>query len=244
MPHIGAVTSTVYGPGAAIVYWTLAYSGGLPVQFFEITFKKVNDSSWQDSLDVVDSNGTLPDFRSWIVNRLESEEFYLFRVRAMNGLGYGNYTETVLPILSHIEGVPSPPTRPTIAGWAEDYVIITSSLIKIGTVDTENVTLSVMLMLDGMELERQIFELADNYTLGEDFQLEFVNLTYRGDWQFAVSCTNTLGVSLPSPVSLNGKGVHLCSLPPVLFPPSTSLPPSLTPSLLPYFVPSLPPIPS
>ena len=174
------------------------------MRFFEISFKKVNDSSWQDSLDVEYSNSIPPNFRSWTVNRLESEELYLFRVRAMNDLGYGNYTETLFPILSHIEGVPSPPTRPTIAGWAEDYAIITSSLIKIGAADTENITLSGMLMLDGIEMERQMFELIDNYTLGEEFHLEYVNLTYRGDWQFAVSCTNALGESLPSPVSLRG----------------------------------------
>ena len=201
------MTSAVYGPGAALVYWTLAYSGGQPVQLFEIAFKKVNDSHWQDDLDVVgsgSSNSIPPEFRSWIVNRLEAEERYLFRVRAMNELGYGNYTEMIVPILSHMYGVPSPPSRPRFAGWAEDFAVVELSLIKIGVTDTENVTLSVMLMLDGIELERQRFELVENYTLGAVLQLEFVNLTYRGDWQFAISCTNSLGESLPSPLSLHG----------------------------------------
>ena len=177
------------------------------MQLFEIAFKKVNASRWQNDLDTVgsgSSNSIPPEFRSWIVNGLEAEEHYLFRVRAMNELGYGNYTEMIIPILSHMHGVPSPPTRPRVAGWAEDFAVIELSLTKIGVTDTENVTLSVMLMLDGIELERQMFEVIDNYTLGSVLQLEYVNLTYRGDWQFAVSCTNSLGESLPSPLSLHG----------------------------------------
>jgi hypothetical protein len=216
VPHIGSVSGTVYGPGAAHVCWTLAFSGGRPVEFFEIDFKKVNESEWwQASADINNLIGRSvtnsssystvpPDYRSWIVTRLEAREQYLFRVRAMNELGYGNYTVSHAPILSHEFGVPSPHSRPIISGWAEDYVIITSSVSKIGLPSAENVTVFVILMENGLEVERQMFELPADYELGSEMEFEFANLSYRGDWQFTVSSSNALGESIPSPPSIHG----------------------------------------
>ena len=209
MPHVGSVSGRVSGPGAGHVTWTLAFSGGLAVQFFEINFKRVNDTQWQDENSLrVDSSttnssfGIPPDFRSWIVNRLEAEEYYLFRVRAKNELGYGNFTESLVPILSHSLGVPSPPSRPVMVGWAENYAIVSSSVVKLGLPAVENVTMSVILMQRGVELERQTFEVLTDYVLGSEIQLTYSNLSYRGDWQFAVSCSNVLGESIQSPLSL------------------------------------------
>ena len=216
VPHIGSVSGAVYGPGAAHVCWTLAFSGGNPVEFFEIGFKKVNESEWWQASDISSlighsvtnsssSYGTVPpDFRSWIVTGLEAREQYLFRVRAMNELGYGNYTVSLAPILSHEFGVPSPHSRPIISGWAEDYVIITSSVSKIGLPSAKNATVFVSLMENGVEAERQMFDLPANYELGSEMEFEFVNLSYRGDWQFTVSSSNAIGESLPSPPSMHG----------------------------------------
>lgn len=211
VPHIGSVTGTVYGPGAAHVCWTLTFSGGRPVEFFEIGFRKVNESEWwQANISLTSpsitnsSNGVPPDFRSWIVTGLEAREQYLFRVRAKNELGYGNYTVSLVPILSHEFGVPSPHSRPVISGWAEDYALITSSVSKLGLPSPENVTVFVSLMQSGIEVERQMFDLPADYELGSEMEFHFVNLSYRGDWQFTVSSSNALGESIPSTPSLHG----------------------------------------
>ena len=64
----------------------------------------------------------------------------------------------------------------------------------------------VTLMQNGVELERQTFNLSSSdYEMGSQFQLQFWNLSYRGDWQFTVSCSNDLGESVPSPLSLHGE---------------------------------------
>lgn len=211
VPHVGSVTGRIHGPGAALVSWTLAFSGGLVVQFFEISFKKVNDTQWWDIYSLI-SGSSLPnssfsipgEFRSWIANGLEAEEYYLFRVRGMNDLGYGRYTESSDPVLSHRFGVPSPPSRPVVVGWAKDYAIFSSSIYKLGLPDAENVTVSIILMQNGAEIERQIFEVSTDYVPTSELQLTYLNLSYRGDWQFTVSCSNVLGESIPSPPSSEG----------------------------------------
>ena len=211
VPHVGSVTGRIHGPGAAHVSWTLAFSGGLMVQFFEISFKKVNDTQWWDIKSLV-SGSSLPnssfgipeEFRSWIVNGLEAEEYYLFRVRGMNNLGYGIYTESSDPILSHRFGVPSPPSRPAVVGWAQDYAILSSSIYKLGLPDAENITVSIILMQNGAAIERQIFEISAAYVPSSDLQLTYLNLSYRGDWQFTASCSNALGESIPSLLSSEG----------------------------------------
>lgn len=211
MPYVGSVSGRIHGPGAAQVSWTLAFSGGLTVQFFEISFKKVNDTQWWDinsrvscSSRLNSSFGIPEEFRSWIVNGLEAEEYYLFRVRGMNHLGYGTYTESPDPILSHRFGVPSPPSRPAVVGWAQDYVIFSSSIYKLGLPDAENITVSIILMQNGAEIERQIFEVSADYVPSSELQLTYSNLSYRGDWQFTASCSNALGESIPSPLSPEG----------------------------------------
>lgn len=211
MPHVGSVTGRIHGPGAVHVSWTLAFSGGLAVQFFEISFKKVNDSQWWNINSHVSGSsrpnssfGIPEEFRSWIVNRIEAEEYYVFRVRGMNHLGYGMYTESSDPILSHRFGVPSPPSRPVVVGWAQDYAIFSSSIYKLGLPDAENITVSIILMQNGAEIERQIFEVSTDYVLSSELQLTYLNLSYRGDWQFTASCSNALGESTPSPLSSEG----------------------------------------
>ena len=181
------------------------------MEFFEIGFKKVNESEWwQANISLVgrsntnSSYGVPPDFRSWIVTGLEAQEQYLFRVRAMNELGYGNYTISLAPILSHEFGVPSPHSRPIITGWAEDYALVKSSISKLGLSNAENITVFVILMQNGLEVERQMFELPPDYVLGSEMEFKFVNLSYRGDWQFTVSSLNALGKSIPSPPSILG----------------------------------------
>ena len=210
VPHIGSVVGAVYGPGEAHVSWTLAFSGGLPVKFFEIDFRKINNSFWQSGGTYGNSNLShsdkiiLPDFRSWIVNELEAEEYYLFRVRAFNELGYGNYTTSLSPMLSHRYGVPSAPLRPVVTGWAEDFAVINSSVVKLGRPQAENFTVSVILMQNGDEVRRQMIDLSPDYAIGSQIQLTFLNLSYRGDWQFTMSCSNDLGESIPSRTSLHG----------------------------------------
>ena len=212
MPGIGSVCGTVQGPGAAHLQWTLKFSGGRPVECFEIDFKKVDESEWWQvdagrvgRSSTNSSYGIPPDFRSWIVTGLEAEEEYLFRVRAMNELGYGHYTESLVPILSHQFGVPSPHTRPVISGWAENFALVTSSISKLGFATADNITVFVSLMLTGTEVERQVFDLPSDYSLSSDMVFKFANLSYRGDWQFTVSSSNAIGESIPSPTSLHGK---------------------------------------
>ena len=85
---------------------------------------------------------------------------YLFRVQAMNELGYGNYTVSLALILSHEFGVSSPHSRPTISGWAEDYVIAKSSVSKLGLPSAENVTVFVILMQMGLrQKDRRLISL-------------------------------------------------------------------------------------
>ena len=60
-------------------------------------------------------------------------------------------------------------------------------------------------MQNGFEAERQMFDLPADYELGSEMEFEFVNLSYRGDWQFTMSSLNALGESIPSPPSLHGE---------------------------------------
>ena len=110
VPGVGSVRASVYGPGSMEVTWTLAYSGGLPVLYFELQFQKLN-TEWQKPRSPCNnvisrqsrfstSAVVVPHSRLWIVNGLESEELYRFRVRAVNELGEGEYV-TSEPALSH-----------------------------------------------------------------------------------------------------------------------------------------------
>ena len=119
VPRVGSVLASVQGPGSVEVTWTLAYSGGLPVLHFELHFQKLNDTVWQSAgrncnsvprypsfnttLDMEPGSLAVAHSRSWIVNGLESEELYIFRVRAANELGEGEYAVTE-PLLSHTVG--------------------------------------------------------------------------------------------------------------------------------------------
>ena len=80
--------------------------------YFELQLQKLNDTDWRKPRSPCNNilisrqsrfSATAvvaAHFRSWIVNGLESEELYSFRVRAVNELGEGEYV-TSEPVLSH-----------------------------------------------------------------------------------------------------------------------------------------------
>lgn len=47
MPGVGSVCAVVHGPAAMVVGWTLAFSGGFPVLFFEVEYRRVGTSHWR-----------------------------------------------------------------------------------------------------------------------------------------------------------------------------------------------------
>ena len=108
VPGIGAVVAMVMGPAAITVQWALAYSGGLPVLYFDLSFRRINTSEWRAPMGseaVTTGMGMGPPpisghTRSLTVHGLESEELYEFRVLAANELGKGMFVKSE-PILSH-----------------------------------------------------------------------------------------------------------------------------------------------
>ena len=111
VPGVGAVVAMVMGPAAIAVQWALAYSGGLPVQYFDLGFRRADMGEWRTPME--SGMGTGPSLisghtRSFTLRGLESEELYEFRVLAANQLGRGEYIASE-PVLSHPIGVSIPP---------------------------------------------------------------------------------------------------------------------------------------
>ena len=112
VPLVGSAQASLCGPSSMEVTWALAYSGGLPVLYFELQLQKLNDTDWRKPRSPCNTSlisrqsrfsasaVVAAHFRLWIVNGLESEELYIFRVRAVNELGEGEYV-TSEPVLSH-----------------------------------------------------------------------------------------------------------------------------------------------
>lgn len=201
------MSAVIYGPGAANISWTLAFSGGFPVQQFHIEFRRNDSEEWRAvfSSSNRESAGVAisPDNRYHIVHQLEAQEEYVFRVAASNELGRGEFTEVHEPLLSHHIGVPSPPAQPVITGWGEDFVTISTNVPKFGS--ELGFSLSSVLILNGTQVSvSSETGLPENYSLGEELELVMGNVTYRGDWRFAVLATNYLGSSPLSEWSLRG----------------------------------------
>ena len=213
MPGVGSVTSAIAGPGSAEVSWTLAYSGGLPVQNFIVEYKRNDSTTWQRAQSegeelqehILGTNSSIPpETRFHIVRNLESQEVYEFRVSGSNELGTGDFQHVNEPLLSHEIGVPSPPSQPHITSWKEGCATITANLSKFGS--TMEFSLGYILILGDvpMAIVTRI-DFAGNFILGEQVEVTVMNITYRGDWQFAMLAMNSLGHSLPSEPSLRGK---------------------------------------
>ena len=207
------MTAAVHGPGACVVHWTLAYSGGLPVQLFQIQFQRVNDSYWRNvtesaSIDLSTELSTVavpPNLRYWTIHDLESLEEYHFRVRGINEIGRGQFTSTATPVTSHHIGVPSQPARPAVVSWTENYALVGSSVAKVGTGSTLQVV--AVLVLNGVRVSTQT-ETVYNYSQGMEFIVKYSNISYRGDWQFQMKAANHIGISKPSIISLPGTYVN------------------------------------
>lgn len=204
------MTSIVDGPGSANVSWTLAYSGGLPVQSFIIEYRRNDTATWQrarsegEKLNIAANSSVSPTRRSHIVQNLESEELYEFRVAGSNRLGTGDFRHVDEPLLSHEIGVPSPPSQPRITSWKEGCATIAANLSKFGS--RLDFSLGYILILNGTQVQTVVgIEFHGNYTLGERVEITVANITYMGDWQVAVLASNYLGCSLPSDPSLRGK---------------------------------------
>ena len=99
VPGVDCVTARVDGPAAMKIQWSLAFSGGSTVQHFEIGRRKVNSSNW-----TAVANGRVGGQLRWLVaGGLEANQQYIFRVRAANEFGSGEYDESD-PVLSHSIG--------------------------------------------------------------------------------------------------------------------------------------------
>lgn len=204
------MTSVVIGPGLANISWTLAYSGGLPVQQFYVEYRRNDTLTWRRSQpeDLAEgallANSTIsPDRRYHVVHELEAEEHYIFRVAGYNKLGRGSFTETTETLLSHHMGVPSTPTRPEILSWKGDCVTISTTISKLGS--GFNFSLSSRLLLNGMVVSTTVgMSLPDNYSPSEEVEMTLANVSYRGDWTFVTLACNHLGCSLLSEPSLKG----------------------------------------
>ena len=201
------MTSAIHGPGSANISWSLAFSGGLPVRQFHVEFRRNDSDVWRTALpsrEELDEGVVIPPvMRYHIVHQLESQENYVFRVAASNELGRGDFTETTDLLLSHHIGVPSPPSKPVITSWGEDYVTISTNVSKVGS-ELDFSLSSVLILNETVELISDGVDLPVNYTVGEELELMMMNVTYRGDWRFAVLATNYLGSSLLSELSLKG----------------------------------------
>ena len=203
------MTSVVHGPGSANISWSLAYSGGHPVQEFHVEYRRNDSLTWSRVVLNRDQEFDAglavipPERRLQMVHHLEAEEYYIFRVAASNRLGMGEFTETTETLLSHHIGVPSPPSQPLLVSWSRDSVIISTSLHKFGS--ERDFSLGSVLILNGTVVSTAMgMDLPENYTLGEELELTLGNVTYRGDWRFAVFASNYLGSSLLSEPSLTG----------------------------------------
>lgn len=204
------MTSAVTGPGSANVSWTLAFSGGQPVQSFFIEYKRNDSNTWQRAQSereglrdhILGRNSSVPpETRFYIVRNLESQEAYEFRVSGSNEFGMGDFQHVDELLLSHEIGAPSPPSQPLITSWKEGCVTITANLTKVGS--TAEFSLGYILILDSVPT-RVVTGISymGNFT---QVEVAVTNITYRGDWQFAMLALNSFGHSLPSETSLRGK---------------------------------------
>ena len=203
------MVSAVHGPASANVSWTLAFSGGVPVEGFHIEFRRNDSLIWQRALVMEEGEPSenlmvSPNKRFQVVGGLEAEELYVFRVAGSNGLGRGKFVVTEEFLLSHHIGVPSPPTAPQIISWREDSVTISTSVQKFGS--EFDFLLNSVLVLNGTVVSTEVgTSLPGNYTRGEEVELQMRNISYRGDLRFAVIASNHLGSSPASQLSLRGK---------------------------------------
>lgn len=205
------MTAVVNGPSSAIVTWTLAFSGGIPVNKFTIEYRRNDSSKWNsgrtktwDGVDSSNLNSAIsPGVRQIVVYGLESAEFYEFRLSGSNHLGMGDYRETSEAIRSHQQGVPSSPSIPQIRGWGENEVVISTSIPKFGS--KLNFSFSIIVLLNEVENSGiNAIMLAEDYREGDEILLTLKNVSYRGEIAFQALATNYLGPSLPSDVSLEG----------------------------------------
>ena len=211
-PGVGSVMAVVKGPSSAQVRWTLAFSGGIPVDTFLVDYRRNDSSKWNSvrtiTGDAISSSKShlvvSPWLRQVIAYGLESMEFYVFRVAGSNHLGVGDYIETDVAILSHLQGVPSSPSQPQIHGWGKNTVVISTSIPKFGS--QVNFSLSIVVFLNQVQVSTMIrIDLPEDYQERNEILLTLANISYRGEKTFQALATNFLGPSLPSDVSLEGK---------------------------------------
>ena len=183
------------------------------MQGFLVEYRRNDTPTWRriDTSEAGEGgsqDGTIsPESRSHVIFSMESEEFYEFRVAGFNGRGVGGFGETVEPLLSHVIGVPSPPTIPRVVGWNQSRVTIATAVTKFGS--RMNFSLGSILILNDTDTTADVIMgyLSEDYTLGEEVELTLVNVSYRGDLKFAVIASNYLGSSPQSDSSLKGEGM-------------------------------------
>ncbi len=209
VPGVSLVTAEVGGPGSVVVSWALTFSGGCPVNKFFIEYRLNDSSSWLHARTVpgyesdVQPLGVSSQVRQTVVYGLEAEKYYYFRVAASNALGKGSYSAIPQAILSDAEGVPSPPAQPEILGYGINQVIISTSILNLGS--NSSFWLGAYEVLGTVRRPgvTQVY-VPDNYRKGDAVTLTWGNTSYRGDMMFQVYAVNQFGSSPLSKLSLTG----------------------------------------
>lgn len=228
VPSIAAVSGVIHGPAEMIVSWQVAYTGGYPISLFAVEFRKYpTNDPWTVIPSVTNITSNTTNY-SVSVGKLEGEQWYVFRVAAINSLGRGAYRVSQ-PTLSDLEGLkinsyvcdciyytdmmyigtPHRPLQPVVTGLSDHCAVLGVSVPRTTSTNTIH-TLSVTIFLNGTAvIDHRVA--VDNSSLLDDgakvaivYHVTLDNVSYDPVMQFTVSAVNLYGTSQDSPVSQQG----------------------------------------